>query len=360
MKNICFISGDISRSGGTERVGLLLANELARRNYNVTILSIWRGESTYFYCNPQIKRETLLNNFIIQKLHRFKVLSIIKLHHFIKINKIDILIDIDAILILLSAYATIGTRCKIISWDHFNYYTIKKDPKRVKALKLVKRYSSQLVVLTKSDINNYIAYEGINHNKITQIYNPVPLTPIHKSDLKSKKVVSIGNYIPEKGFDLLLQVWRVVETQKSDWVLEIIGSGKEEITLKQLSKDLKLQKVIFSDKTKDIEAKYAKASIYALSSRSEGFPMVLLEACAMGLPIVAFDCQTGPNEIVNDSRNGFLIQPNNVDIYAKKLLQLMNDMDLRNRFGLESIKIANNFSINKITDQWEKIFNEIL
>lgn len=360
MKNICFISGDISRSGGTERVGLLIANYLVSRGYNVSILSIWRGEKTFFFCNPQIKKYTLIQNWLEKKLHRFKFISILKYHYFIKKNKFDFIIDIDTILANLSTYAIRGTKCKLISWEHFNYLETIKDSQRIKALKKIERHSCQLVVLTRKDLNLHLTKTKLKKDRITQIYNPISFTPSRKIDINKKRVITLGNFIPDKGYDLLLKIWSIVEKNIStDWYLEIVGSGKEEKKLKDLKEDLKLTRVIFSPKTQNVEHKYLQSSIYVLSSRNEGFPMVLLEACAMGLPIIAFNCNTGPDEIIEDGLNGFLIEPFDITLFAQKLIELITNKSLREKFSKKSIEIAQKFQIDKIGNEWESLLNHL-
>ena len=181
-----------------------------------------------------------------------------------------------------------------------------------------------------------------------------------KVNINKKRVITLGNFIPDKGYDLLLKIWSIVEKNIStDWYLEIVGSGKEEKKLKDLKEDLKLTRVIFSPKTQNVEHKYLQSSIYVLSSRNEGFPMVLLEACAMGLPIIAFNCNTGPDEIIEDGLNGFLIEPFDITLFAQKLIELITNKSLREKFSKKSIEIAQKFQIDKIGNEWESLLNHL-
>ncbi|MCI6861885.1 MAG: glycosyltransferase, partial [Prevotella sp.] len=111
--------------------------------------------------------------------------------------------------------------------------------------------------------------------------------------------------------------------------------------------------------TKDVNSKYEEASIYALSSRFEGFPMVLLEAASMSLPIVAFDCKTGPNEIIEDGKTGFLVEPENVEQFAEKLMILMKDDELRAEMGRKAFESSKRFTIDKIVSCWAELLKRL-
>ena len=137
MKKICFFSGLISRSGGTERVGIMIANELANKGYEVSILSLWNDCKPFFKVDKKIKIDYLLD-YKEGKLYRTYIYPILKLRKYIKEKEIDVLIDIDTLLSLYSGYAIKGTKCKLISWEHFNYYYMLKDKKRIRAKKIVK------------------------------------------------------------------------------------------------------------------------------------------------------------------------------------------------------------------------------
>ncbi|HFN2525841.1 TPA: glycosyltransferase, partial [Enterococcus faecium] len=158
MKKICFISGVISRSGGTERVGSIIANSLSDLGYDVTILSFWNSGEPYFGLDKTIKVDYMLNPKTEGKLYRTYLYPVWKLHKYICKNEFDIVIDIDTLLSLYTTRAIKGTKCKLISWEHFNYWTMEmlKEKKRFKAKKLIKKYAKRLVVLTEEDRQKHI------------------------------------------------------------------------------------------------------------------------------------------------------------------------------------------------------------
>ncbi|WPD51887.1 glycosyltransferase (plasmid) [Lactococcus lactis] len=138
---VCFISGVISRSGGTERVGTIIANHLANRGYDIRILSFWDRGKPYFQVFDNIKVDFLLDPKTEGKLYRTNIYPIVKLHNYLKRNQIDIVIDIDTALSYYTARAITNTKCKLVSWEHFNYWAMKllNESKRYKAKELIKK-----------------------------------------------------------------------------------------------------------------------------------------------------------------------------------------------------------------------------
>ncbi|MCM3116040.1 glycosyltransferase family 4 protein [Neobacillus sp. MER 74] len=359
-KKICFVSGDISRSGGTERVALLIANELSKRGYDICFLSFWGGEETFFYKEPSIKLFTLLDKKIEGKLYRTYAYPIWKLHRFIKKNHIDLMIDVDLLLANYTTYAKRGTNCKLISWEHFNYQHTLKEKKRVNALKLAKKHADKIVVLTQYDYNSHIAKGGINKEQIQYIYNPTPLNIEKHKQHGNNLVLCVGRLTHQKGFDLMLKAWEQIEKNIRNWTLAIVGSGEDEMMLKNLAKSLDLQNVKFVPRTQNISEWYEKANIYAMSSRYEGFPMVLLEAKSKGLPIVSFDCKTGPRELVRDTIDGLLAKDGDVIDLSVKLQLIMKQKNLREKYSSEATDDIKKYSVARITDIWEVLLDELL
>ena len=151
-----------------------------------------------------------------------------------------------------------------------------------------------------------------------------------------------------------------MEKKIPDWTLEIVGDdGRDEARLHELKQQLNLKRVFLHLATKDVNSKYEEASIYALSSRFEGFPMVLLEAASMSLPIVAFDCKTGPNEIIYDGENGFLVKPENVEQFADKLMILMKNDEMRAEMGHKAYESSKLFTIDKIVERWMDLLEKL-
>lgn len=358
MMNICFTICSLSNSGGTERVSSIIANELSKK-YNVFFVSYVKKGNIFFPLGKDIKVHYLLRNKLERKLRHFPWYVQHRYQTFLKRNKIDVVIDVDILMAEISARACYETGVRLISWDHFNYTYMQGADRKRNVLNLIRKYASQLVVLTKADKQMYLDNNEFAPDFITQIYNPLPFAKERPILHKEKKVLALGRFAYQKGFDNLLKSWQIVEPKMPDWTLEIVGDdGKDEAGLHELVRQLNLKHVSLQLATKDVNSKYEEASIYALSSRFEGFPMVLLEATSMSLPIVAFDCKTGPNEIITDSENGFLVEPENVEQFAQKLMILMKNDELRAEMGLKAYESSKRFCIDKIVEQWVELIEK--
>lgn len=178
---------------------------------------------------------------------------------------------------------------------------------------------------------------------------------------KSKRVIAIGRYAYEKGYDLLLRAWALVEKQYPDWSLEVFGMGNRQ-PYEQLLAELNLnpEKCRLHGALSDVKKEYQNGSLLVLPSRTEGFGLVLLEAMAFGIPVVAFDCGSGPSSIISDGENGFLVQPFDIRVFAERMMQLMEDDGLRRTMGNNGIQKARQYTIDKIGLQWKQLFDDLM
>lgn len=357
---ICFISGVISRAGGTERVGTMIANELVNRGYDVSILSFWNQGLPFFKCDKSIKIYYLLNPKTEGKLYRTFLYPIFKLRSFIKKHKFDVVIDIDTALSYYTLRAVKGIDIKHIAWEHFNYLHTVQDKKRLVSIRLIKKMSDQLVVLTKTDYHFHIDKEKFDKRKVRYIYNPTPFEGKSISDRNEKIFLAVGRLTYQKGFDLMLEAWKIVEERLDTWKLVIVGSGEDEEKLKDIIKVNKLKRVELIPNTSNIESWYDRACIYTMSSRYEGFPMVVLEAMAKGLPIISFDCVTGPNEMIKNLTTGILVKDGDISELAREMIELANDRKRQDIYSTETKKYIKNFYISKIIDDWERLLTDLV
>lgn len=359
-KNICFFVGNIENSGGTERVTTLIANKLSERGYNISILSYERGKKSYFKLNDNINIYTLINDEKLGKIKKQFYPSYI-LYKFINDNNIDLIIDVDILLSIYTLPVKLFSRVKIISWEHFNLKNNNGVKKRDYARFLASKFANKIIVLNKSDMKAYQRkFNGIKN--ITYIYNPSPFENEYGVENKKREntIISVGRLTKVKGFDLLLDAWKSIEHIHQSWSLEIVGSGEEYELLNLKINKLKLKNVKILPFTKNIEEYYKKASIYVLSSRYEGFPMVLLEAQSYGVPIVSFDCETGPREIINNNVDGILVEKNNVIELANAITYLIKNPKKRDEFSENAIKNSKKFTTDKIIEKWEVIIQNLL
>lgn len=191
------------------------------------------------------------------------------------------------------------------------------------------------------------------------IPNPISI-PDFSSDLNSKKVLAAGRLSPVKAFDELIQIWKLIADQFPDWQLHIYGDDYlgTRSKLQQLIESLELQhSVLIKDSVPNLTETMKDYSIYALTSVTECFPMVLLESLSVGLPVVSYDCPTGPRHIIRDKEDGFLIEERNQKEFAEALSQLMTDQELRKEMGKNGKQNVRRFSADRVMEQWQQFLN---
>ena len=214
----------------------------------------------------------------------------------------------------------------------------------------------RLVVLTSD-----AASEWPELTNITMIPDPLSIKVNNRSLLGSKRVITIGRYSYEKGYDILLKIWSIVEKRSTDWQLDIFAMGDPTPYVKimdELSIDKK--RCHLNSSVVDVENEYINSSILVQPSRTEGFGMVLVEAMACGLPVISFDCENGPRSIISDGEDGFLIPPFEVDLFADRLVQLIIDGELRKKMGEKGQRKSQLYQIDSVGRQWKQLFDELM
>ena len=229
------------------------------------------------------------------------------------------------------------------------------DVWRTKQDERIARRFDRFVVLTKEDKDNWGDMDNI-----CVIPNASTFQNAQTSPLTVPKVIAIGRYDYQKGFDRLIMAWKKVTETVSGWHLDIIGDGSKRQELQSLIQQLGMEKHISLIKpTSNIDSTYLHASILALTSHYEGLPMVLIEAQSFGLPIVAFNCKCGPMDVVTDGVDGFLVPEGDIEAFADRLLVLMQDRVLRKNMGRRAKSASSRYEEVFIMKQWMKLFHTI-
>lgn len=198
-------------------------------------------------------------------------------------------------------------------------------------------------------------------SNVRLIPDPIPFKVNNVSSLSSKRVVSIGRYAYEKGYDLLLIAWSKVEKICNDWILDIYGMGDRTPYI-SLINELGIDEArchLYGSLT-DVKDAYLNSSVFALPSRFEGFGLVIIEAMSCGVPVVAFDCENGPRNIIKNGENGCLVRPFDVDDYANSLINLIKCYDLRVQMGAKARETSLFYSLDDVAVQWRRLFDDVM
>ena len=360
MKKICFLNGNMSRAGGTERVTSMIANELVKDSaYEIHVLSVTNPTMTSFFeLHSSVYQATLLRKEDVDlKYDYFKIVK--KLRRYLKTHQIDILIEVDVICNLYTIPATCWTKVKTISWEHFNYYSNNGSRLRDLSRKLTKYFSTHIVTLTEQDRRNYQEHLGIK-DKITCIYNPIEKIPETMYQSESKQIISVGRLMYQKGFDMLCEVAKEVLTKHSDWTWLIIGEGAERPMLEKKIKEYHLEgRLVLTGNQKEMSHYYQESAFFVMTSRYEGLPMTLLEAKSYRLPIISFDCQTGPAEIIQDGVNGYLVTLEDCEGMISKIEELLNSREKLVNFSNHSQCNIEKFNKERVIMEWRELLNAI-
>lgn len=219
--------------------------------------------------------------------------------------------------------------------------------------RLVRKFD-RFVVLTDEDAGLWGAMPGIR-----VIPNAANFIADEYSDCSSKRVIAVGRLDYQKSFDRLIQVWEKVHQQMPDWRLDVFGQGEWQDMLQQMIDDRGLgESVKLNAPTKEIGKEYAESSMLVMSSHYEGFPMVMIEAMACGLPAVCFDFKCGPRDIIEEGANGLIVPDGDIDGLAGALVSLMKDDELRKKMGENAKKVVVTYSEEKVMAKWMELYEE--
>ena len=224
-------------------------------------------------------------------------------------------------------------------------------------LKMLKR-CEKVVVLTHKDAACWKGYDNIEviHNVVTNY--PEKITDVAD---RPKRIIAVGRLQAQKGFDLLIQSWQLIAARHPDWQLVVYGHGGDLQKLQQqLEKAGLTSSMTFAGTTDNIYKEYQNSAFYVMSSRYEGWGLVLVEAMSCGLPCVSFDCPYGPSDIIRDGEDGFLVENGNIQQLAEKMELLINNKELRERLGVRARLNAARFTSDNIMPQWTKLFETIV
>ena len=372
---IVYITPALYMAGGVERVLTLKANYFVEHfGYDITIiLTEGKGKPLFYPLSEKIHVINLDINFeelwtcsfakkiivYLKKQRRFKkrlTEELMKLRPDITVSLLRR--EINFLNQIKDGSSKIG-ELHINRANYRNFNTeqtgiIKRMFARIWSHNLVSHLKQldRLVVLTEKDREAWVELDNV-----TAIPDPLSFVPATISPMAERRVVAIARYSHEKGIDLLLQAWSLVEKKNKAWRLEVFGDGDTMLYERQIDRlGIDRSRCRLNGRTNNVEQEYCNSSIFVLSSRFEGFGMVITEAMACGLPVVAFDCPWGPRSIIKDGEDGLLAENGNVSDLADKLLALMANDSKRRQMASAAINNVQRYRLENIAEQWHQLF----
>ena len=353
---IALLLYDVSLTGGAERVAINLASEICKY-HEVTLISVFNEKK---YSSPSFNTVTILDtNCSITR--RFAKISK-RIRDVLKEKSIDIVIAISAGVVTLALAGSLGLSTRVVYAEHSNLENKTYGLKHQLRQRIGARLSDKVVVLTERDCNNFCSTYGTKNEKVIVIPNWYEggVAKTSEYNLESKKIISVGRLEYVKGYDYLVEVASKLKERHSDWVWDIYGDGS---LRQELSKEIAhrgLEDFVFLRGTvNNLSDLYSEYAFLVMTSRYEGLPMALLEAKASGLPIVSFDCPTGPSEIVADGINGFIVDVGDVDKMCVAIDELISNKGKRELFSNNARIGLELYEKERVLGEWLSLFNQL-
>lgn len=350
MKKVAIVHYNLNRKGGSQTVAVNIANELVN-SFDVSLISLKSDITNDFKLDERIhclklkKSNTLLDGFNLNKL--------------LKKHKIEVLLIMGT----GAGYCLpfISKSIKVIVSEQSNCLNKVYMASRKTRLNhsLAAKRADRVVCLTEQDKMAWIQKYGLKESKMAVIHNYVVPEDISKD--RENKIITVGSFDPVKGYDFLLEVAsKVCRATDYTWHLYAMGENeyKQEF-MKQLEQE-NIPNFVVEKPVPDVSGIYASSKIHVLTSRNEGLPLSLIEAKLYGCVNVAFDCVTGPNEIIRDNIDGYLVDCYDTDQMAQKILSLINDQTKLVSFSEAGILDKDRFSKEQVIESWVNVIQSVI
>ena len=350
------------RGGGAERVMAILTDELAKRGHEVTLVTMIT-EQPFYILNKRIKlrqrRNRRGNSFMARIIHRLNTYFFIR--KMIKSENPSVVISFMWHLNSIVLTSTVFLKVPIIASEHSAFDIELPFIKRIKKFH-VNKLADKVTVLTEHDFE-------FMKDRLKNVYlmpNPLAFKPIEKYNAqRQKNIIAVGNIdrFIGKGFDSLIKIWSEIAFLYPDWKLQIAGKGTLQNikNLQNIAKQYHVSKQFeLIGQIQNLALKFRESTIFILSSKYEGFGMVLIEAMSQGCACISYDCKTGPREIITHNVDGILVDDQNMEAMKNAISDLIENSEKRTFLAENAIKSVKRFSVKKIVDKWEMLLNEVI
>jgi glycosyltransferase involved in cell wall biosynthesis len=376
--------------GGTVRTTFTMAGELATRGHDVEIVSVYRFRENEpamplppgvrLRCLTDMSEPTLerlaagrdpvsrLRHWLLSRPSRlissndyryknFNLLTDVNLLRFLASVSDGILISTRPGLNLL--VARLAPRHVVrVGQDHVNLRSYLPTLREQ-----IAEYYPALDMVTALTPGTQRAYRRLLEKKVRVACFPNPVPPLNglRADVDAKVVVAAGRLTRQKGFDRLLPAWREVVERHPDWQLRIYGEGRDYDELQAQIDELGIgASATLAGFTPHLHEEFTRASVYVMTSREEGFPMVLIEAMGVGLAAVSVDCHTGPRDIITDGVDGYVVPQRDRAALVAALSDLMADHDKRRSFGEAARHVIERYEVGTVAERWEQVLAKLV
>ncbi len=363
--NITLVISSLS-CGGAERVMSMMANYWADQGAEVSFITMDTAASDFYALDRRVQRVALglaRDSSSPLEAARNNLARVKQLRRAVRTARADVIISFQSSMNVLVLLATWGLSVPVIVSERVDprHHPIGVVWDRLRRC----LYPAAAAVVVQSSAVHAWMERHVPRGKVAVVPNPVlPHAPLQAEgglSLPSPFLMGMGRLVPQKGFDLLVQAFALAARDRPEWSVVIVGEGPEKGNIADVARRHGVyDRVHLIGRTDQPGAILNAASIFVLSSRYEGFPNALCEAMSAGLPVISFDCPSGPSDIIRDGEDGVLVPENSIEDLAAAIRRLMEDTAERRRLGQQALRITRQLSLPSVMGRWNDIIGGVI